>query len=165
MEKEIIREFHCQICGKLVQVTNPKDRRTKNCSNECMLKGIISRYQKKHPYILKNRKLVSELREVKKDKQNKYYFIENGIKYRCSKEGFKTRELYSDDLMSKKSKGWTNKDMIELVGLKLGGLYKDRDIALLLEKPICAIRNKFYKLKLQGLLDVYLKKFREQEGV
>jgi len=165
VEKEIIREFHCQICGKLVQVTNPKDRRTKNCSNECMLKGIISRYQKKHPYILKNRKLVSELREVKKDKQNKYYFIENGIKYRCSKEGFKTRELYSDDLMSKKSKGWTNKDMIELVGLKLGGLYKDRDIALLLEKPICAIRNKFYKLKLQGLLDVYLKKFREQEGV
>ena len=165
MEKDIIREFHCQICGKLVQVTNPKDRRTKNCSNECMLKGIISRYQKKHPYILKNRKLVSELREVKKDKQNKYYFIENGIKYRCSKEGFKTRELYSDDLMSKKSKGWTNKDMIELVGLKLGGLYKDRDIALLLERPICAIRNKFYKLKLQGLLDVYLKKFREQEGV
>lgn len=165
MEKEIIREFHCQICGKLVQVTNPKDRRTKNCSNECMWKCIISRYQKKHPYTLKNRKLVSELREVKKDKQNKYYFIENGIKYRCSKEGFKTRELYSDDLMSKKSKGWTNKDMIELVGLKLGGLYKDRDIALLLERPICAIRNKFYKLKLQGLLEVYLKKFREQEGV
>ena len=165
MEKEIIREFHCQICGKLVQITNPKDRRTKNCSNECMLKGIISRYQKKHPYILKNRKLVSELREVKKDKQNKYYFIKNGIKYRCRKEGFKTRELYSDDLMSKKIKGWTNKDMIELVGLKLGGLYKDRDIALLLERPICAIRNKFYKLKSQGLLDVYLKKFREQEGV
>lgn len=71
------------------------------------------------------------------------------------------REIFSKDLIKNKRKGWVIKDLIELVGLKLGGLYKDKDIALLLERPISAIRNKFYVLKKQGRIPIYLEKFKK----
>ena len=47
------------------------------------------------------------------------------------------------------------------MGLKVGGLYKDKDIALLLERPISAIRNKFYTVRKQGKVPMYSEKFKK----
>lgn len=33
--EKIIREFTCKACGKLVQVTKPRDKRSKFCSEKC----------------------------------------------------------------------------------------------------------------------------------
>lgn len=65
--------------------------------------------------------------------------------------------------MSKFKTKWTKADCIELVGLKLSGLYKDSDIALALERQISSIRNRFYLLKKWGKIDLYLEKFKKGE--
>ncbi len=162
IEKKIIREFNCQICGKLVQVMNKNDKRTKNCSKKCMIKGLNARHKEKYKRIPKTKPLVSQVRKIiKEENSNLYYFIENGVKFRCSENGYKKRELFDEKLLSKKGKGWSESDYIELVGLKLGKLHKDRDIALLLERPISAIRHRFYLLKKQGKISLYLEKFKK----
>lgn len=162
IEKKIIREFNCQVCGKLVQIVDKNDKRTKNCSKKCMTKSLNDRHKAKYKRIPKTKPLVSQTRKViKEDNSNLYYFIENGVKFRCSENGYKKRELFDDKLLSKKGKGWSESDYIELVGLKLGKLHKDKDIALLLERPISAIRHRFYLLKKQGKISLYLEKFKK----
>ena len=163
IENKIIREFNCQECGKLVQVTNKRDRRTRNCSNKCMWIGIRNRRKLKYPKEYKKKIYVSDIREIKKDltTKNQYYYIEDGKKYRCDKNGYVRRILFEDSLVSKSKTKWTKADCIELVGLKLSGLYKDSDIAL--ERQISSIRNRFYLLKKQGKIPLYLEKFKKGE--
>ena len=127
-----------------------------------MTKSLNDRHKAKYKRIPKTKPLVSQIRKViREENSNLYYFIENGVKFRCSENGYKKRELFDEKLLSKKGKGWSESDYIELVGLKLGKLHKDRDIALLLERPISAIRHRFYLLKKQGKISLYLEKFKK----
>lgn len=127
-----------------------------------MVSAVTERYKAKHPYIPNPRIYVKDKRKVKKEVcSNQYYYIENGVKVRCEKNGYKKRELLSNDLVKNKNRQWTNSDLIELVGLKNSGLYKDIDIALALERPISAIRNKYYTLKKENKIEEYLEKFKK----
>lgn len=158
----IKREFDCLECGKHIVVTSKEDKRVKFCCDNHSRK-YISRGHRHKKLIRSKRECKSLQRNIIREiNSNFYYFIENEVKYRCSKNGHKMREIFSKDLIKNKRKGWVIKDLTELVGLKLGGLYKDKDIALLLERPISAIRTKFYVLKKQGKIPIYLEKFKKE---
>lgn len=157
----IKREFDCLECGKHIVVTSQEDKRVKFCCDNHSRKYISRGHR--HKKLTRNKREYKSLQRdvIKEINSDSYYFIENGVKYRCSKNGYKIRELFSKDLIKNKRKGWSTQDLTELVGLKVGGLYKDKDIALLLERPISAIRNKFYTVRKQGRVPMYLEKFKK----